>query len=551
MENKNNEKRKNNELGIVYLVKPAILKDHPRYKIGCSGRVNCDRILEYGTETEIISIKKCSYPYLLESILKACFNLKFLNFFGNEFFEGEIEEMFELFESVSYQYRKLYKDNFPEQEFETLGIKFSIKNRRIVISGIQFCVDKGTPSEYIINLSVIGQKEKMAIIHESSTFVKTYLEDNIGNSEDSDSIFVDVEVADELDNDNQDDNVIDDICEDNSQEEDILEDEHPKDEFYQQSENSKIDDNSENNQETNGELDIVKSHLKKFHQATNDINKYNDVTDGIYKCELCNYTTRQKGHLNRHNKTTKHLENLKKKKIKKYSAHREGNEYICEICGKSFKHRTSIPKHFKSTHPNKINNPLKNISKKKVVELEKPPESQETINPQTQEVLDLIKNALTVENKPPQNVTLTYLDEKFPNMISITKFIEYLDGDYSLTDNEAIHLALTFGNFDEFIVLFHETLIKKCAKILKDLKIKVDSNVKLPIICTDAGLRTHNEKSDIGWKKVALNNHLEKLVNLVFKQMEEKIDFEINFSLQKKKFLMSFIKKNNAILSRI
>lgn len=135
---------------------------------------------------------------MLESILKACFNLKFLNFFGNEFFEGEIEEMFELFESVSYQYRKLYKDNFPEQEFETLGIKFSIKNRRISISGIQFCVDKDTPSEYIINLSVIGQKEKMAIIHESSTFVKTYLEDNIDNSEDSDSIFVDVEVIDEL-----------------------------------------------------------------------------------------------------------------------------------------------------------------------------------------------------------------------------------------------------------------------------------------------------------------------------------------------------------------
>ena len=88
-------------MGILYLIQPAELVGTDRYKIGCSTKSTLDRVTTgYKKGTKILHVVECDNPFETEKILKKKFNKKFKLIAGNEYFEGNKEEMKKIFYSV-------------------------------------------------------------------------------------------------------------------------------------------------------------------------------------------------------------------------------------------------------------------------------------------------------------------------------------------------------------------------------------------------------------------------------------------------------------------
>lgn len=82
---------------IVYLVQPCILLNTSRYKIGRSSQNNLNRIRAYGNNSRYLSILECDDDSILEKILIDKFNKHFKLIGGCEYFEGNENEMLNLF----------------------------------------------------------------------------------------------------------------------------------------------------------------------------------------------------------------------------------------------------------------------------------------------------------------------------------------------------------------------------------------------------------------------------------------------------------------------
>ena len=92
-------------MGIIYLIQPKELIGTNRYKIGCSTKLNCDRIKRgYKKGTNIILIYKCIDPFVIEREIIAKFNSKFKLIAGNEYYSGDIKEMTILFIEIINKY---------------------------------------------------------------------------------------------------------------------------------------------------------------------------------------------------------------------------------------------------------------------------------------------------------------------------------------------------------------------------------------------------------------------------------------------------------------
>ena len=91
--------------GIVYLIQPNILIGTDRYKIGCSGKNNLQRIKSYGDNTRIIAINECDNPFLLEKQLKCEFTKKFKILSGKEYFIGDSKLMEKEFLETVFKYK--------------------------------------------------------------------------------------------------------------------------------------------------------------------------------------------------------------------------------------------------------------------------------------------------------------------------------------------------------------------------------------------------------------------------------------------------------------
>lgn len=110
--------------GIIYLIQPNVLKGTNRYKVGMSKDQTPKRINSYGSKTKIISIKKCIDPFDLEKKIINEFNKKFKLIDGKEYFEGDENEMIDLFEQICYKNRKTsnHKDNSEnDSEFDIIN----------------------------------------------------------------------------------------------------------------------------------------------------------------------------------------------------------------------------------------------------------------------------------------------------------------------------------------------------------------------------------------------------------------------------------------------
>ena len=82
--------KKNNKMGIIYLIQPAELLTTNRFKIGCSKKNSLDRCKNgYKLGSRYMCIMECYNPLLLEGNIKEYFSKKFKLIAGNECFEGD------------------------------------------------------------------------------------------------------------------------------------------------------------------------------------------------------------------------------------------------------------------------------------------------------------------------------------------------------------------------------------------------------------------------------------------------------------------------------
>ena len=86
--------------------------------------------------------------------------------------------------------------------------------------------------------------------------------------------------------------------------------------------------------------------------CTIPINKHNDMQPnlGKFNCENCHYTCRNKCDYNKHLSTRKHLNASK-------TANKSPKHFACEICNKTYIHRSSLCKHKKTCKQNSASSP--------------------------------------------------------------------------------------------------------------------------------------------------------------------------------------------------
>jgi hypothetical protein len=156
----------------------------------------------------------------------------------------------------------------------------------------------------------------------------------------------------------------------------------------------------------------------------------------MYKCELCNYETRDSGNFSHHKKSKKHVQNVDKNtKIKnknirdsvrdpvrdpieiQLSASKNTNDlYTCQYCDQKFKHKTNLYRHQK--HRCEVITGTKDVQTENL-ELKK----------QNEKLIDIVqKQTNTVESnaetiKKSMNV-LSFVTKQYPNAPPIEE-LEY------------------------------------------------------------------------------------------------------------------------------
>ena len=114
----------------VYLLQPPILKGTDRYKIGLSNNNSNERISSYGASVDLFCKIYCSNPKKVELVLKKEFANNFKLIHGNEWFEGNINHMINLFNEIVNQH-KCVQPNKKNITNTNNDLKNNIRNKLI------------------------------------------------------------------------------------------------------------------------------------------------------------------------------------------------------------------------------------------------------------------------------------------------------------------------------------------------------------------------------------------------------------------------------------
>lgn len=105
--------------GIIYLIQPAELVGTNRYKIGCSGNTQLNRCHNgYKNGSRYLHISECVEPFKLEKILVTEFNKKFMLVAGNEYFEGDENDMLAIIYKCITKYKNFFSNEKQKDDRE-------------------------------------------------------------------------------------------------------------------------------------------------------------------------------------------------------------------------------------------------------------------------------------------------------------------------------------------------------------------------------------------------------------------------------------------------
>ena len=146
-------------MGIVYLLQPQEFINTNILKIGHSTKNNLSRCKSYGSNSIIYNVRTFNNSSYVEKVLLCCFNKRFKLYKGNEYFEGDLKEMDNLFYFLVTNddvirngncYNEIYANNFND----TIDIKrdHNVKNKKeYVCSPCSFQTNKKSNFDYHMN----------------------------------------------------------------------------------------------------------------------------------------------------------------------------------------------------------------------------------------------------------------------------------------------------------------------------------------------------------------------------------------------------------------
>ena len=95
--------------GIIYLVQPPELVGINRYKIGMSNNLNLNRCKNrYKKGSRYICIMECMNASILKEKIKKEFNIKFKLIAGNEYYEGNENEILTTFNNLVINHHQIF-----------------------------------------------------------------------------------------------------------------------------------------------------------------------------------------------------------------------------------------------------------------------------------------------------------------------------------------------------------------------------------------------------------------------------------------------------------
>jgi len=214
-----------------------------------------------------------------------------------------------------------------------------------------------------------------------------------------------------------------------------------------------------------------------------------------YSCINCNFTTNIKQDYNRHILTAKHLKSVKLNDAKLLI----DNYFIC-MCGREYKHNTSLYAHKKKCkfESENIMVPIE-ISPKMVMDLIKQNnEFKEMIEDQHKQLVKMSETPNIINNTNTTKFNLNiFLNEKCKDAINITDFVESLQMQLKDLDN--------FG-----AVGYVQNISNILIKGLKSVDI-----YKRPIHCSDLKREIMYIKDHNAWEKDKEQTHMTKAIKKI------------------------------------
>lgn len=101
-------------MGILYLLQPCELVGTNRYKIGRSSKNDLSRVRSYKNGSRYILIIECNDDIYVEKLLIDRFNKEFAKIAGNEYFQGDENEMFNIFINTVTEYKNKIIEEEPD-----------------------------------------------------------------------------------------------------------------------------------------------------------------------------------------------------------------------------------------------------------------------------------------------------------------------------------------------------------------------------------------------------------------------------------------------------
>jgi hypothetical protein len=281
--------------------------------------------------------------------------------------------------------------------------------------------------------------------------------------------------------------------------------------------------------------------------ATFVAKKKQKCENGLFKCDICDYTSKQKPSLKRHY-YKKHL-NVVHSQIKPNS---ETNQkvYICEYCDKEYGSRSGLYKHKQKCNEKERVEILKKSNETQLVTKDSVYGNNDVDDLKNmvidlvntnKSLMDLVKSPHTTNNTTNNNTTNNN------NTINRNTYIEnYLNIECKDAINMSEFLNSLKITLEDLLYLGNNGFTKSVQKILMTSLKNMEETMR-PIHCTNKKKKTLYIKDDNNWEKDNDHNKLKNTIDVIHRKetssATEHMDSEYFGNDDK-----TFVEKNNIII---